>query len=511
MFFMSSGGGRGPTDDFWFEPVGTPTAAGSRVSPDTALLLPAVYQCVRILAETVGHLPLHLYRRLPNGGAERAVGHPLYPVLYRRPNRWQTGLEWREMMQGHLGLRGNAYSEMVFKPNGQVRELVPLHPDRTRIELLNERRRYRYVYNDPELGRERRIPADRMLHLRGLSSDGYFGLNPIEVQRETLGYAQAAQEHGARFYSNGAVMPGWIEYPSQFRDRDQRREFRRNWQEQQTGANKYKTPVLEFGMKYHQLEINHADLEYLETVKHKDLDIARMFNMPPGKLGIEVKNTYANREQDSLDFVIGTMLPWLRRWEERLTEDLLLESEQEEYFLRFNVAALLRGDSKARADYYHQGISDGWLTRNEARDAEERNPLPGLDQPLQPLNMEPVGSGGEKQSNRAALVMERAAERVVRKEIAAVRDQYTKTLKGKADADGFGQWAADWYADHAAFVAEVLAVGHDAALAYCVEAAAEVQAAIAAEREQSEPCVPALLERWEAEKAAQLVNLGEEQ
>lgn len=508
MIFMSSGNGRGPTDDFWYEPTGLMTPAGVRVSSETAMQLSSVFLCVKILAETLGHLPLHLHRRLPNGGAEKATKHPLYRLLYRRPNRWQTSMEWREMVQGHLAIRGNAYNRIIYQRNGQIDQLIPLHPDRMAIRLLDDQGRLQYVYEHPD-GSKQTFHQDEILHLRGLSSDGYYGLNPIEVQRQSVGYAQAAQEYGARFYANGATMPGWIEHEGQFKDNDQRRKFRESWQEQQTGSNKFKTPVLEFGMKYHQLDIKHTDLEYLSTVKHKDLDIARIFRMPPVKLGIEVKGTYSNREQDSLNFVIDTLMPWLQRWEQRLEESLLLDSEQGEYFFKFNVDALLRGDSKARAEYYHYAITDGWMTRNEARHSEDMNPKDGLDKPLQPLNMEPVG-GRRDQQARAALVMERAADRVVRKEVGAIRRQVDKFNAGALHWKAFAAWSKEFFEEHVGFVVSALAVGEEEARLYCRSSCADLRGAIADEVDSKEPCISQLLQQWEATKAGELMQLGEE-
>ncbi|MCH8054835.1 MAG: phage portal protein, partial [Deltaproteobacteria bacterium] len=123
-------------DDFWYNSVGTLTTAGIRVTADTAFNVSAVYAAVRIVSETVAQIPLIIYRRMANGGKERAENHPLFDLLHNQPNPWQTSFEWREMMTSHLALRGNAYNEIIPGPRGAVDQLIPLNPDRIKIEQL---------------------------------------------------------------------------------------------------------------------------------------------------------------------------------------------------------------------------------------------------------------------------------------------------------------------------------------------------------------------------------------
>ncbi len=453
---------RGPADDFWYMPTGMPTAAGVRVSPDQAMRLTIVYACVKVLAETVAQLPLILYRRLDRG-KERAVDHPLYGIMSRRPNIAQTSFEWRETKQGHLSLRGNAYSEILYKGSRIVGLGTPFHPDLVRVEEIPGG--WRYFVKDKQNGHERMILREEMLHLRGLASSGIMGLSPIEMEREAIGFAIAAQEHGARFYQNGAVFPGWIEHPANFKDPEQRRKFRDNWQESQTGGNRFKTPVLEYGMKYHEIPIKHTDAQYLETRKFENEDVARIFRMPPHKVGILERSTNNNIEHQGIEFVTDTMMPWLVRWEQRLSESLLTEDEQEEYFFEFLVDGLLRGDAAARSDYYSKGIQDGWLVRNEVREMENRNPLPGLDEPLEPLNMvRSTERDPRKKQDREQALQMAAAERVIRKEQQAVR----KMVERHADVGALHDEVVAFYADHVAYVRESLVIDEAAARAWCV-------------------------------------------
>lgn len=447
---------RGPTDDFWYMPLGGMTAAGVRVSSDQAMRLTIVYACVKVLAETVAQLPLILYRRLDRG-KERAINHPLYHLIARRPNSMQTSFEWREMLQGHLALRGNAYSEILTK-GSRIIGLQPHHPDLVRVEEIPGS--WRYMVKDKPNGPERVLLRDEMLHLRGLASSGIMGLNPIEMEREAIGFAIAAQDHGARFYQNGAIFPGWIEHPAHFKDPEARRKFRENWQESQTSRRLFSTPVLEYGMKYHEIPIKHTDAQYLETRKFENEDVARIFRMQPHKVGILERATNNNIEHQGIEFATDTMMPWLVRWEQRLSESLLTADEQEEYFFEFLVDGLLRGDAAARSDYYNKGIQDGWLTRNEVRELENRNPLPGLDEPLEPLNMvRSTEREPRNKKNREQALNMAAAERVVRKEVAVLRK-----LTGRADAF---EESEKFFSEHAAYVRETMMTTEAVAMKWC--------------------------------------------
>ena len=378
----------GPADDFWYGPI---SRGAAPVSPDTALRLSVVWACVKVLSETVGSTPLHLYRRLPDGGKERATDHPLSALIRQRPNRWQTAMEWREMMQGHLALRGNAYSEILSDARGRITDLVPIHPDHVSVEVMDSGMpRYRVR---EKIG-TRVLLWSEMLHIRGLSADGYVGLSPIECERETIGEAIGAQDYGGRFYANDAQASRWIEFPGNFKTQEDRQRFRESWQASQVGFNRFKTPVLEAGMKLHETGIKHTDAQFLEMRRYKDSDIARIFRVQPHKVGILTDATFSNIEQQSIEFVQDTMLPWFVRWEQALTMALLDQDERDDMFFEFLVNGLLRGDAAARSAYYGSGIQDGWLVRNEVRAMENMNPIEGLDKPLEPLNMAPAGSRG---------------------------------------------------------------------------------------------------------------------
>ena len=508
---------RGPTDDFWYMPVGNMTGAGVRVTPDLARSLTAVDACVKVLSETLAVVPLHLYRYLDNDGKERARKHPLYHLLHRRPNAWQTSYSWRLMMQGHAALRGNAYSEIIFMPNGMIKALIPLHPDRTKIEMIGENN-WRYRYTDLQ-NRERIIPREAMFHLRGLSADGIIGLSPIDEEREALGLGLAAQQYGSTFYRNGAQPGGVIEWEGSFKDPTTKRQFRSDWQEAQTGGNRHKVAVLEKGMAYKEIGIKHTDAQFLETRRFQAEEVARIFRMPPHKIQMLDRATNNNIESQGIDFVTDTMLPWYTNWEQALTMDLLNEDEEQMYFAEFMVEGLQRGDAAARSAFYTSGITNGWLTRNEVRVKENMNPLPGLDEPLSPLNMRQGSNAPQDKpaaqapalAARMRLLTHQSAQRVLNKELQAARKTYTRILdtKGADAAHQFSAWVAEFYEGHAQWVSEMMACPLEEAERYSAAAMNQLLGALNSEVIDRRPAVLALLDEWETNKAEHIAKLGE--
>ena len=423
----ASSGDRSPYGEFWFEPVSARTGSGMRVSPDSALRLAAVYACVRILAETMASLPLVVYQRRADGGKDKVTDHWLYRLMAKRPNRFQNPFEWREMLQGHLALRGNAYNQIITNPRGEIIELMPIHPDRVKIELLPSGE-YRYRVTD-RAGTEVIMPRGDVWHLRGLSSDGLMGMSPIELARENLGMALAAQDYGARFFANDAKPTGgWIEFPGTFKDNEAKKVFRESYQQAQSGANRGKVLVLENGMKFHEVGVSNKDAQFLELRKFQITDIARLFRVPPHMIADLERATFSNIEQQSLEFVMHTMTPWAERWEASIESELLLAGDDIE--IEFDFANLMRGDAASRSSYYQSGIQNGWLTRNEARIAENLNPIDGLDQPLRPLNMVEEDAAEDLEID----TQEEAAEPPEQKAIEPSEDESVARLNGRFNA-----------------------------------------------------------------------------
>ena len=356
---------------------GTQTSAGTWVTPESALRLSVVFRAVTIIATGVAMLPLVLYRRLDEGGKKRATDFPLYSTLHDAPNKWQTSFEWREMMTGHLLLRGNAYSEIFYRGDGSIAQLVPLNPDRTRAFKAADGRVW-YEFK-PIIGKLRIIAAEEMFHLRGFSSDGLTGLSPIALQREAVGLAMAAEEFQARFFSNDATPPIALTHPKTLTDQAARR-LKQAWQEAQAGLpNAHKVAVLEEGLDVKTIGITNRDAQFLELRKFQTSEIARMFGVPLHMLADLDRATFSNIEQQSLEFVIYCLMPHLRRWESAISRDLLSAKSRSTLFAEFLVDALLRGDMVSRWTAYSQALDRGVLCPNEVREKENLNPRPGGD------------------------------------------------------------------------------------------------------------------------------------
>lgn len=359
--------------------LGGATKSGAWVTPDTALRATAVYACVRVLAEDVAKLPLILYRRTGNGGKERATDHPLYRVLHDEPNHWQTSYEWREGLQGHLGLRGNSYS-LITRYRDEVRELIPLpaHQVTPRID-----RSLKVTYEVAGMGTYKQ---EEILHLRGLSSNGLTGLSPVGVAREAVGLALTTEQHAAKIFGNRAMPGGILEHPKVMSEQAAKN-LKQSVEAATSGDNAYRLLLLEEGTKWVQAGLSNEDAQFIESRKYQVAEIARLYRMPLHKIQEMDKATFGNIEHQSIEYVIDTLLSWLVRWEQRLNRSLLKPEERGVYFFEFLPDMLLRGTTKERYEAHRMAILDGWKTRNEVRAMENLNPAEGLDEFLEPLNM----------------------------------------------------------------------------------------------------------------------------
>ena len=260
----------GPVDDFWYQPVSM-SASGSVVSAESSLKLSVVYACVRVKSEAVAKIPLRIMR-----GNDVVKDHPLSRLLSRKPNRWQTSFEWRELMQAHLELRGNAFSRKYFGQDGSVVELVPMNPDRMEIEDIPGGD-WRYKYTDQN-GHKQTLMRYEVLHLKQLSTDGRTGISTIGAQKEGIGAAISAQDYAGRLWKNGAKHSGmWIEMPGKFSDKSAKENWTEGWRKSQSGSNAGNTPIMDQGMKIHELGMNNADAQFIESRKYSDSDLCRMF------------------------------------------------------------------------------------------------------------------------------------------------------------------------------------------------------------------------------------------
>jgi HK97 family phage portal protein len=362
-------------DPFYAERLGgIGTSTGQNVTPDRASGIAAVHACVQLISETTATLPLAPYRMLEDG-REIDRDHPLYPVLHEQANRVQTAAEFREQFVASCLLTGNGYAEKVIGPDGAIRELIPIHPDYVTVEkLVNGRVRYQVR----ESGNNRTLTQDEVLHLRYRSRDGYTGISPIQIARETVGMALAHQEHEGAFYRNGLAMSGVITSPHTL-TADQMQTIHDSLMRGWTGANKFRAMVLSFGLDYKPIAMSHEDAQFVESRKLNLEDIARIYRVPPPAIGILDRATYANITEQSRHLVAYCLRPWLVRIEQAMNASLLSEDGRRTHFIEHNAEGLLRGAQGERYQAYEIGRRNAWLSVNEIRKFENMNPVQGGD------------------------------------------------------------------------------------------------------------------------------------
>lgn len=368
-----------------------PNDSGVRVDQHSALQMSAVYACIRLLSETLAQLPLNIRRRTPDG-SELATSHPLYDILHNTPNRWMTSFGWRNSVMGHCVGWGNGYSYIFRNQLGEPRALLPLLPDRTYPEIIDNCLTYQTQINEVPLA----ASPDDVLHIPALGFDGLIGISPIALHRESIGLAQSAQKFGAKLFGSGSLVAGVLKHPGRLRRKSENPEdpspvdrLRRQWNDLYSGLdNAHSVAVLEEGMEFQRIGINPEDAQFLQTRKFQVAEIGRIYNVPSHMINDLEKATFNNISELYLGFLRYTMTPWIVRWEQELNRKLFPGSNT--YYVKFNLQGLLRGTLTERKDYYKTAIEYGWLSRNEVRELEDLNRADGLDEYLRPLNM---GSG----------------------------------------------------------------------------------------------------------------------
>lgn len=355
------------------------STSGKPVTERTAMQMTAVYSCVRILAEAVAGLPLHLYEYTENGGKDKAISNPLYFILHDEPNPEMTSFVFRETLMTHLLLWGNAYAQIIRNGKGEVVALYPLMPNRMTVDRDENGQLY-YTYFTSSLdvpnmkGSSVKLHHSDILHIPGLGFDGLVGYSPIAMAKNAIGMAIACEEYGAKFFANGAAPGGVLEHPGTLKDPTRVRE---SWNATFGGSsNSSKVAVLEEGMKYTPISISPEQAQFLETRKFQINEIARIFRVPPHMVGDLEKSSFSNIEQQSLEFVKYTLDPWVSRWEQAMVRSLLSPSDKRKYFIKFNVDGLLRGDYQSRMNGYATARQNGWMSANDIRELENLDLIP---------------------------------------------------------------------------------------------------------------------------------------
>lgn len=346
------------------------------VNPTTAQGVSAVYACVNAISETTASLPLILFRR--NGeDRERATDHPLYFVLHDQANEQQTALEFREWLQACVLLRGNGYAKIVRGYDGQVRQLLPLAPDRVTVLRVGDGIAYDYT---DQKGTVHRLLASEVLHLRHrCGEDAILGISPIAAARDVIGLAIAEREHGNSTFTNGAKLAGVLKVAAHLSS-DQKKALTDSWHSQYGGGtNAGKTVILEGGMEYQPVSMTLEDAEWIAARQFSVEEVARLFRVPPTVIGDLRHGNYSNSVEMNRAFVTMTLRRHLVAWEQAISKQLLTDAGRRLYFAEHQVEGLLRGDAVNRADFYAKGIDAGWLMPSEARRLENLPTIEGID------------------------------------------------------------------------------------------------------------------------------------
>jgi HK97 family phage portal protein len=487
----------------------TPSNTGKIVTADSAMASTAVGLAVRILAETIGSLPLSIYKSENDLATVKAEDrkHPLYKVLNVKANPEMSAYELKECLMGHLALRGNAYAEKQFDGAGKIVALWPIQPTRCRPKRLPGGQLV-YTVDVPNKG-EVDLPRAQVWHIRLMSKDGLVGMSPISLHKEAVGLSLAAEEFGARLFANDARPGGYLTHPATVSQEAQDR-LLANWNNAHQGlTNAHRTALLEEGMGWQEVGIAPEDAQMLQTRKFQVAEIARIFNVPLHKLKDLDRSTFSNVEQTALDWVINDLQGWFARWEGAIARDLFTDAELSAgYFAKFNALRLLRGDAKVQAESSQIRWQSGALSQDEWRAEDGLNPIEGghgakyfvmanmstveniVNPPKPPAPVivappkgedpaappadpakAPVAPGArseERAARPSAAVQHIAAmrRRMRASHRGAIQDAVSRTLKreqadvmrsankmlGKRDSSGFTEWLQSFYADHKEFI-----------------------------------------------------------
>lgn len=363
--------------------------SGQAVNLQTALEVPVVLGCARVIAEGVAQVPFKVYQRTANGGRVEARDHPLFRLLHRRPNEWQTSFEFREQIALHLVLSGNAFIFISRRANGEVLELLPYEPSAVTVKRNTD------LSLDYTLrlrsGETTRLPRENMWHIRGASWNGYLGMDSVHLARNSIGLSLATEEFGSSLFKNGA-RPGGILTSEQSLKPEVVSQIRDSWKASQEGSgNAMKTAVLHGGLKYQPLSFNADEAQFNETQKRAVHSICAAFRVNPIMvMQTEGTATYASVEQMFLAHVTHTLMPWYERIEQSAEVNLLTDREADAgYYVKLEAKGLMRGTAKERAEFNQILLQNGVVSRNEVRASEDMDLVsdPAFDVPRPAANL----------------------------------------------------------------------------------------------------------------------------
>lgn len=376
------------------------TVAGAHVTESTVDGIPAVYTCIRILADAISQAPALLYRGLPSGGREEADDLYLYSVLKDLANPEMTAADWRDVMARSMLGWGNAYSEVVRGVGGTVQGLYPLHPAMMAVDRDPSSLRKRYTFTRPD-GSTRTWLFDAekppIHHWMINSLDGMTGRSPVAILRESLGLTRAAEEFGARYFGSGAHPGGLLTTDGKLSPESARR-MREDWERLHSGTDKtHRIAVFEQGLKFQAMSIPPNDAQFLETRQFQDLQIAGVFGVPAFMINAPAASSWGTGIESQKNALVSlTLRPYFERIQQAMKRDLFGRRDFETYHVEFDTTELLRGDYSSRMSGHATALNWGINTLNEVREIEGWNPVAGGDKPVAPLST--GNAGNNKQS-----------------------------------------------------------------------------------------------------------------
>ena len=450
--------------DYWYHSRSNslPTLAGASVDFESAKTIPAVFACVRVIAETIATLPLDMYSREQDGSKKRYVEHPLHETLHNQANPYQTAVEFRELMTAIALLRGSAFAYIDQPdPARDQYDLIPLHPDLMEVRYFGkygEVRRYFYGAQKVEMN------AGDIFHLRGFD-----GIGIARVARESMGLTKATEEYSARFFGQGQRPVGFLSVPQ-----NEKRlpmgdavfeRMKGQLKEIYTGpAGQHQIAVLEDGVQWQAMGLSAEDSQLLESRKFQTEEIARWFRVPPHKIGHLDKATYSNIEQQSIEFLTDCIRPWLVRWEQTIRRDLITQPRF--YFAEHNVDAILRGDMATRYTAYATAIDKGIMSPNEARAKENWNPRADVWGNAYTRNLNQTTTADAAVAT-APSTPRASSHPVIHAAATRLADREKQAVKSMPTGADVTAWATTFYAKHAVIMAEAMALPLEKATAFC--------------------------------------------
>ncbi len=377
-----------PNDDRYWESGAAETWAGNKVNPDIAMRVSTVYACVAVLSKILASLPIEVGEVDQNGNFTAVRWHPLWELLDDQPNSWQTSFDFRTYLMSHACLRGNGLAQIHAGVRGAVDSLEPIHADRVfKIDRAPDRQLRYYVRNEDGVG-SKVLLQEELFHIRApiAPGAGYWAASPIDYARQTVGLARAAEEHGARTFSNGARPSGVVQMPGVMDDEAFER-FKTSLKQDFTGLqNAGKTLILEGGGTFQAITMSAEQLQFIATRQFQIEEVARWFDVPLVMLHhLTGQSTWGTGvEAIMLAFVRNNLKPWLVAWEKAMRRDLIVAKGR--FAIRFDIEDLIRGDSTAVSNFINRLVLCGVLSRNEGRGMIGFNPVKGLDEHLTPSN-----------------------------------------------------------------------------------------------------------------------------